>query len=124
MIYKIVIFFYLLGLPPPPSVAWGALDPTPVQITNYQQQQPPPTFFNRLEAYRQLAATKEDYASVLPNLAASTIASHSQVTGSYKGLVERTQDLRNWLQQAKSEHALLSKDAVIAVANAGTETNI
>lgn len=112
------------GLPPPPTVAWAALDPTPMPVAPNNQSQPaPPTFFDRLEAYRQLAATKDDYANVLPTLAASTIASHSQVSGvGYKSLVERTQDLRNWLQQAKSEHALLSTEAVIAVA--GSETNI
>lgn len=75
-----------------------------------------PTFFDRLETYRQFAYVKPGplpSAGLLSTFAANTIVSQSPAVASggaayTTSLVERTQDLRNWLKQAKSEHELLS----------------
>lgn len=43
------------------------------------------------------------------SIAANTMVSQSPLAQKYKtSLVERTQDLRNWLRQAKTEHEMLS----------------
>lgn len=75
-----------------------------------------PTFFDRLETYRQFASVKPGplpSAGLLSTFAANTIVSQAPNVASggaayTTSLVERTQDLRNWLKQAKSEHELLS----------------
>lgn len=118
-------------MPPPPNIAVGWDSPiaasaaiVPITSANLtqssvtasilqQQTQPIPTFFDRLETYRQFAANKgpnNTLTGLLPTLAANTIVSQSPLAGGgyTTSLVERTQDLRNWLQKAKSEHELLS----------------
>lgn len=81
------------------------------------QAQPIPTLADRLETYRQIAANRTSgnvaaggASGIIPSLtAANMIVSQSPMAGSYTtSLVERTQDLRNWLRQAKNEHELLS----------------
>lgn len=76
-----------------------------------------PTFFDRLETYRQFAYTKPGplpSAGLLSTFATNTIVSQTPLHAGSSGsayttsLVERTQDLRNWLKQAKTEHELLS----------------
>lgn len=77
------------------------------------QTQPIPTLSDRLETYRKLAATRNSPTSAAPTLmstlAANMIVSQSPLASGYTtSLVERTQDLRNWLRLAKNEHELLS----------------
>lgn len=83
-----------------------------------------PTLADRLETYRQLTATRAAgalalnaasangsqsmIAGLMSSAAANTIVSQSSLGSYTTSLVERTQDLRNWLKQAKSEHELLS----------------
>lgn len=89
-----------------------------------------PTFFDRLETYRQFAVNRTPIGGgsgvsgsgsggggLLSTLAANTIVSQTQLHGAggagggggyTSSLVERTQDLRKWLRQAKNEHELLS----------------
>ncbi|KAJ6635690.1 hypothetical protein Bhyg_14276 [Pseudolycoriella hygida] len=111
------------GLPPPPSMTYSdinwphmmpaATTSVPQQIV--QQSQPIPTLADRLETYRQLAANRNSPATAAPTsgimstLAANMIVSQSPLASGYTtSLVERTQDLRNWLRLAKNEHELLS----------------
>lgn len=94
-----------------PPITTANLAQSPVTAAILQQtSQPMPTFFDRLETYRQIATNKSTPANLMPTLAANTIVSQSSMTGAgYTiSLVERTQDLRNWLKQAKNEHELLS----------------
>lgn len=99
------------------------------QIAHQQQSaailqapsQPMPTLADRLETYRQLTAanvtaggtTNPSMApeAIMAGLMSTATAANNVVSqsafGSYS-LVERTQDLRNWLKQAKAEHELLS----------------
>lgn len=80
------------------------------------QTQPIPTLADRLETYRQLAANRHSPTTAAPTvsglmstLAANMIVSQSPLASGYTtSLVERTQDLRNWLRLAKNEHELLS----------------
>lgn len=83
----------------------------------YAANQAMPTLADRLETYRQLASgaahkshpgpTINPTAMLSQSIAANTMVSQS--FGNYKtSLVERTQDLRNWLKHAKTEHELLS----------------
>lgn len=83
---------------------------------NYALNQPVITLADRLETYRQLASGRQ-LASPAVNastmlsqsIAANTMVSQSPLAQKYKtSLVERTQDLRNWLKQAKTEHELLT----------------
>lgn len=85
-----------------------------------------PTLADRLETYRQLTATRGATASanVMGNATgatqslitglmssaatANTIVSQSPLGSYTTSLVERTQDLRNWLKQAKVEHEMLN----------------
>lgn len=77
-----------------------------------------PTLADRLETYRHLASggiqqhsgpTINATAMLSQSIAANTMVSQSSPFGNYKtSLVERTQDLRNWLKQAKTEHEMLS----------------
>lgn len=133
-------FYVPLGLPPPPT---APLNWTPQQPQQQQQPRakpvvataaaaaaapPAPTFFDRLETYRQFAANRGSAGGtggLLSTLAANTIVSQAPLHagdnnaaggGRYTtSLVERTQDLRNWLRQAKNEHERLS---------AGPHTNL
>lgn len=89
---------------------------------NYALNQPVITLADRLETYRQLASGRMPLSSsnTTPTLnpsismhsqsmGANTVVSQSPLAQRYKtSLVERTQDLRNWLRQAKAEHELLS----------------
>lgn len=89
---------------------------------NYALNQPVITLADRLETYRQLASGRIPLSSsnTTPTLnptisihsqsmGANTVVSQSPLAQRYKtSLVERTQDLRNWLRQAKAEHGLLS----------------
>lgn len=87
---------------------------------NFAVNQPVITLADRLETYRQLASgrislgnnpspTINPSAMLSQSIAANTMVSQSPLAKSYKtSLVERTQDLRNWLKQAKTEHELLS----------------
>lgn len=115
------------GLPPPPSITMDW--PSATQMTQtaamgsiIQQRISPsvPTFFDRLESYRQLSThdgSDNSGVGLLPTLAINTIVSQNPVvsvvgtaSGGYTtSLVERTQDLRNWLRQAKHDHELLRK---------------
>lgn len=91
---------------------------------NYALNQPVVTLADRLETYRQLASGRMPMSSsnTTPatlnssnsmqsqSMAANTIVSQSPLAQRYRtSLVERTQDLRNWLKQAKAEHELLSE---------------
>lgn len=88
---------------------------------NYALNQPVVTLADRLETYRQLASGRMTSSNTTPttlnpsnsmqsqSMAANTVVSQSPLAQRYKtSLVERTQDLRNWLRQAKAEHELLS----------------
>lgn len=88
---------------------------------NFALNQPVITLADRLETYRQLASgriplgTSNAAPTINPSLmlsqsiAANTMVSQSPLAQKYKtSLVERTQDLRNWLKQAKTEHEFLS----------------
>lgn len=82
---------------------------------NFAMNQPVVTLADRLETYRQLASGRfslgnSNAVNVTPTMNPSAMmVSQSPLARSYKtSLVERTQDLRNWLKQAKTEHELLS----------------
>lgn len=89
----------------------------------YALNQPVITLADRLETYRQLASgrtpmsTSNTTPTINPSIsmhsqsmAANTMGSQSPLAQKYKtNLVERTQDLRNWLRQAKAEHELLNE---------------
>lgn len=87
---------------------------------NYAMNQPVITLADRLETYRQLASgrissainsspTMNASAMLSQSIAANTMVSQSPLAQRYKtSLVERTQDLRNWLKQAKTEHEMLT----------------
>lgn len=93
---------------------------------NYALNQPVITLADRLGTYRQLASgcipmsstsnvavnssPTSNVSAMLPqSIAANTIVSQSPLAKTYKtSLVERTQELRNWLKQAKTEHEQLS----------------
>lgn len=81
-----------------------------------------PTLADRLETYRQLTATITTAGSpsgmaglMASAAAANTIVSQSPFGSYTTSLVERTQDLRNWLKQAKTENELLSGAAATNV---------
>lgn len=114
----------------------------PPQIAHQQQTaailqssgQAIPTLADRLETYRQLTATINlapagtnvgSPSGIMAGLMSSAAAANTIVSqspfGSYTtSLVERTQDLRNWLKQAKTENELLSGGA----AAANVQTNL
>lgn len=108
------------GLPPPPSmtyseVNWPQMMSSPSSLPQpiVHQVQPIPTLADRLETYRQLAANRNSTTTtvggIMSTLAANMIVSQSPLASGYTtSLVERTQDLRNWLRLAKNEHELLS----------------
>lgn len=86
---------------------------------NYVLNQPVITLADRLETYRQLASGHIPLSSsnaaptlnptISKSMGANTVVSQSPLAQRYKtSLVERTQDLRNWLRQAKAEHELLN----------------
>lgn len=88
---------------------------------NFSLNQPVITLADRLETYRQLASGRmpmsasnaspaiNSSALHTQSMAANTVVSQSPLAQKYKtSLVERTQDLRNWLRQAKAEHDMLS----------------
>lgn len=114
-----------LGLPPPPTMTYSEMNwsqmmaSTAISSTLPQpvihQAHPIPTLADRLETYRQLAANRSSIAgSVAPSGLMATSPANMIVSQSPSGtgyttsLVERTQDLRNWLRLAKNEHELLS----------------
>lgn len=129
---------FLTGLPPPPSIVyqelsgWPLLSGSPLSTNStmpttvtsaiihqqphqQQQKQPIPTLADRLETYRQIAANRAAAGGgistgISTSLAANMIVSQSSMGGGgyTTSLVERTQDLRNWLRQAKNEHELLT----------------
>lgn len=129
-------FIFISGLTPPPSllyqdILWPSAQVSTILQTaeasnqqqnttsiNYALNQPVITLADRLETYRQLASgrisnaispTINASAMLSQSIAANTMVSQSPLAQKYKtSLVERTQDLRNWLKQAKSEHELLS----------------
>lgn len=90
---------------------------------NYALNQPVITLADRLETYRQLASgrmplnTPNATTTINPSipmhsqsLVANEVVSQSPLAQKYKtSLVERTQELRNWLRQAKAEHELLNE---------------
>lgn len=98
------------------EINWPHVMTTPGATSVPQiKTQPIPTLADRLETYRQLAATRNSPTSAAPiggimsTLAANMIVSQSPLASGYTtSLVERTQDLRNWLRLAKNEHELLS----------------
>lgn len=123
----------------------------PPQIAHQQQStasailhtpaQPIPTLADRLETYRQLTAARASAAtapsvnagassgpqSIIAGLMSTAAAANTMVSQSPLGiyttsLVEHTQELRNWLKQAKAEHELLS--GVAAQQQAGVSKNI
>lgn len=110
------------GLPPPPTMLysefnWPHMMNTGATSVTSQPvlHQTVPTLADRLETYRQLAANRNSPTSAAaPNVGGlmSTLAANMIVSQSPSGyttsLVERTQDLRNWLRLAKNEHELLS----------------
>lgn len=126
----------LLGLTPPPSllyqdIMWpGQPVSTLIQAAEASNQQQNPSSINfalnqpvitladRLETYRQLASgripmstspTINPTSMLSQSIAANTVVSQSPLAQRYKtSLVERTQDLRNWLRQAKAEHEVLN----------------
>lgn len=72
---------------------------------------PIPTLADRLETYRQLASGRISLTS--PNTSNQAMITQPMVSDPFAknyatNLVERTQDLRNWLKQAKSEHEMLN----------------
>ncbi|KAG4070597.1 hypothetical protein HA402_013517 [Bradysia odoriphaga] len=110
-------------LPPPPSMLYSEINWSNMMTTGttsampqsvVHQTQPIPTLADRLETYRQLAANRNSPTSAVPTVSGlmSTLAANMIVSQSSSGyttsLVERTQDLRNWLRLAKNEHELLS----------------
>lgn len=86
----------------------------PQPIVHQAQPMTIPTLADRLETYRQLAANRTSPTTAAPTVSGlmSTLAANMIVSQSPSGyttsLVERTQDLRNWLRLAKNEHELLS----------------
>lgn len=64
--------------------------------------QPIPSLIDRLETYRQLASCRI-------STGATDIANNFKMmpTDCTVNLMERTQDLRDWLKKAKTEHHLL-----------------
>lgn len=89
--------------------------------------QPLPTLADRLETYRQLTGAMTGATAGATAKANGGVPSQSMIAGMMSSaattnnvvaqsafgnytssLVERTQDLRNWLKQAKAEHELLS----------------
>lgn len=119
------ILYLIQGLPPPPSMTYSEINwphmmttaaaTSSVPQTIVHQTQPIPTLADRLETYRQIAANRNSPTSAAPmggimsTLAANMIVSQSPLASGYTtSLVERTQDLRNWLRLAKNEHELLS----------------
>lgn len=86
-------------------------------ILHPMTQQSIPTLADRLETYRQLATgrvsgTVATSSNIIQqqqsNAGVNTIVSQSPLGNYTTSLAERTQDLRNWLRQAKNEHELLS----------------
>lgn len=136
--YEFLIYFGLGLTPPPSllyqDIMWpsnqqqvsnvhpevASNQPQTSSSINFAVNQPVITLADRLETYRQLASgrislsnnhspTMNPSAMLSQSIAANTMVSQSPLAKSYKtSLVERTQDLRNWLKQAKSEHELLS----------------
>lgn len=120
------------GLTPPPSILYKDLNWPMNHSAFYHLPDaanqpnmgfvPMPTLADRLETYRQLAAgrnalTNAASASAPPNpaMVAPVLGGHANPAGlasdpyaANHNLIERTQDLRNWLKQAKSEHELLN----------------
>lgn len=122
----------------------------PPQIAHQQQStasailhspaQSIPTLADRLETYRQLTAARVSAPapsanagaspgphSIIAGLMSTAAAANSMVSQSPLGiyttsLVEHTQELRNWLKQAKAEHELLT--GVSAQQQAGINKNI
>lgn len=122
---ELIRFILLKGLTPPPSIlyqdlGWSMMNqmPTASNVYHSADHQQIPTLADRLETYRQLAINRTSSTSpginqqtlsagFMSNLGANALPQSS--LGNYTtNLVERTQDLRNWLKQAKSEHEMLS----------------
>lgn len=127
----------ITGLTPPPSILYkdlnwpmnhsayyhlpdGTNPPANAMNLNFA---PMPTLADRLETYRQLATGRNSLptsnalpnpnnmppvggANVNANANASAMVSDTFATN--YNLIERTQDLRNWLKHAKTEHELLN----------------
>lgn len=99
-----------------PHVSSAAMTSSLPPQPTVHQNQPIATLADRLETYRQLAANRNSNATAAPSVgglmstfAANMIVSQSPLASGYTtSLVERTQDLRNWLRLAKNEHELLS----------------
>lgn len=127
--------FSLIGLAPPPSILykdlnWPMNHSAFYHLPDAPQQHhqanavnlnytPMPTLADRLETYRQMASGRTVLGSsnappnptmIQPtpgtNVNATAMVSDTHATN--YNLIERTQDLRNWLKQAKSEHELLN----------------
>ncbi|XP_031639946.1 girdin-like [Contarinia nasturtii] len=119
------------GLAPPPSLIYQDIMWPTSQVSttllpeelnqqhcatsiNYALNQPVIRLSERLDHYRlassRIPDTVNSSAAILSqSIAANTMVSQSPLAQTYKtSLVERTQDLRNWLKQAKNEHELLS----------------
>lgn len=114
--------------PPVSSILQAQAEATNQQQTpssiNYAMNQPVLTLNDRLETYRQLASgrlqlnasnavvstpTINPSAMLSQSIVANTMVSTTPLAQKYKtSLVERTQDLRNWLKQAKTEHEMLT----------------
>lgn len=86
-------------------------DPKNATATNAMLCQPIPTLIDRLETYRQLASCRlstgaTDIANNLKMKPSENMIQQSMQNCTVN-LMERTQDLRDWLKKAKSEHQLL-----------------
>lgn len=134
----ILTFIFPLGLTPPPSllyqdIMWPTVPSVPTifqadasnqaQNVSFAMNPPVVSLADRLETYRQIASGRislnaangasssalNPSAMLSQSMTANGMVSQSPLAQSYKtNLIERTQDLRNWLKQAKSEHELLS----------------
>lgn len=74
--------------------------------------QPIPSLIDRLETYRQLASCRistgaTDIANNFKTMPTDA-GIHQSVQNCTFNLMERTQDLRDWLKKAKTEHQLLN----------------
>lgn len=120
------------GLTPPPSILYKDLNWPMNHSAFYHLPDagnqpnmsfaPMPTLADRLETYRQLAAGRNSLTNAAnaaappnPTMVAPVLGGHANPAGlvsdpyaANHNLIERTQDLRNWLKQAKSEHELLN----------------
>lgn len=101
-VFHIVVLVSFPGVTPPPSVlykdiGWPILSTIPKQLLSNPAQG---------TVTDMLALTQQQ--STDPHLQPSFLVAGDKFDHT-KSLLERTQDLRNWLRRAKTEHQLLSR---------------